>query len=117
MIASINKYTYGLEIRISGRLDSVTSPVALSQLQVLPQPIGKLLVFNLEGLDYVSSAGLRVILGLAKRAKLDSTVKLVMTNVGPYIYDVFVTSGCDALFDMVDAFDYAALGEKIVEAA
>lgn len=58
---------------VSGRLDRVTSAEASAEGEKLLRTTGKLLM-NMKGLEYISSAGLRIILSLTKKA--DSAGKI-----------------------------------------
>ena len=79
-------------ISLSGRLDSATSNVFESSLQKLFENQGSLVTMNFSGLDYISSAGLRVILMVAKRAK-QSKGRLVLFGLQPHVKEVFEISG------------------------
>ena len=78
-------------LNLSGRLDTVTSP----KLQdVLAEIIPDTAVVELDfaGIDYVSSAGLRVLLFGQKKAQASSnTMKL--KNVSPEVMEVFEITG------------------------
>lgn len=79
-----------LAITLKGRLDSVTSPELEKQLY-LGDVDG--LVFDFEELDYVSSAGLRLLLLCQKQ--MNGKGKMVVKNVKPEIMDVFELTGFD----------------------
>ena len=80
-----------LIIEPSGRLDSVTSP-ALDQY-IAPNLIGQpRLLLDLAALDYISSAGLRVLLGAAKKVK-QLGGRLILCGLKPHIHEVFEMSG------------------------
>ena len=53
------------KLTVDGRLDTITSPVLDAAINKLPDEITEL-VLNMEKLEYISSAGLRVILKLFK---------------------------------------------------
>ena len=63
-------------IELAGRLDTITAP-ALDK--TISDDIGstKHLVLNLKNLEYISSAGLRVLLGAQKKMQRVGTMKLV----------------------------------------
>lgn len=54
-------------VALSGNLDSNTSPQAQQALDGILAGGGKKMVIDFTTLDYISSAGLRVLLGTAKR--------------------------------------------------
>jgi anti-sigma B factor antagonist len=53
----------------------------------------------MSGLEYISSAGLGVLLRTHKRL-MASGGKLRLVNVGNHIYDIFKYSGFDQLFEV-----------------
>jgi anti-anti-sigma factor len=52
---------------IAGKLDSVTSPKAQQALEAMLAGGGRKMAVDFSALDYISSAGLRVLLGVAKQ--------------------------------------------------
>ena len=63
-------------IEIAGRLDTTTAP-ALDK--TIREDIGdaKSLVLDVKGLEYISSAGLRVLLGAQKKMQAVGSMKLI----------------------------------------
>ena len=86
---------------IRGRLDAVSVPQLEEQLNQWFEQSGTKLVFDLDGLDYISSAGLRVFLTTAKKMK-SRDGKLCMARLRENVKDVFTISGFIAL---IPAFD------------
>ena len=79
-----------LEIALSGRLDTLTSPELEKTLK--PELDGlKKLTFDFSDLEYISSAGLRVLL-MAAQAMEDSG-EMVVKNVNSDIMDIFEVTG------------------------
>ncbi len=79
-------------VRIEGQLDTQTSPHAHAQLtQLIDQGATKLVV-NLEKLDYISSAGLWVLLAVAKQLKGNSG-ELRICGLNEVVQEVFDISG------------------------
>ena len=79
-----------LTIALEGRLDTTTSP----QLEdVLNDSLNgvKDLVFDFSALDYLSSAGLRVLLSSQKRMNAQGTMKI--RNVNDSVKEVFDITG------------------------
>ncbi|MEX2179670.1 MAG: anti-sigma factor antagonist [Gemmatimonadaceae bacterium] len=56
-------------VAIAGSLDSMTSPEAQQALDAILAGGGKKIAVDFTALDYISSAGLRVLLGLAKQLR------------------------------------------------
>ena len=77
-------------VELAGRLDTTTAP-ALDK--TINEDIGetKNLVLNLKGLEYISSAGLRVILSAQK--KLQKVGSMKVTNVCEEVMEVFEMTG------------------------
>lgn len=89
----------------TGRLDTGTAPEFEKQLlETLPQQPS--LVVDLSGVDYISSAGLRVVLMGAKRAK-QAQGKLVLCGLSPAIREVFAVSGFLKILDVRETRDEA----------
>lgn len=87
----IEKITEGnrLSVALTGRLDTATAPALEAELGTLEGVTG--LVFDFTGLDYISSAGLRVLLSAQKKMKGVGT--MTVTNVNDTIMEVFEITG------------------------
>lgn len=75
---------------VSGRLDTQTAPELEKEIDSAIMGI-KDLTFDMTGLEYVSSAGLRVILKAQKIMNLQGSMKL--TGVNESIMEVFDITG------------------------
>ena len=83
------------EVVISGRLDAANAERAQDFLDRLPGPC----IVDMAQLEYISSAGLGVLLKTHKRLMaVEGGLKLV--NVNKNIIDVFRYSGFDKLFEI-----------------
>ena len=90
MTIEIKKNTEETIIEIVGRLDTITAP-ALDKTINEDIEDTKNLVLDLKGMEYISSAGLRVILGAQKKMQKVGSMKLV--NVRDTVMDVFEMTG------------------------
>lgn len=79
-----------LTIAIEGRLDTNTAPQLESELKASVEGVKKL-VLDFTKLEYVSSAGLRVI--LATQKLMNKQGSMVITNVKPTVMEVFEITG------------------------
>ena len=79
-----------LEISLEGRLDTTTAPSLEAELKSSLNDV-KSLVFNFQKLEYVSSAGLRVLLAAQKVMSKQGTMEI--TNVSSEIMEVFEITG------------------------
>jgi serine/threonine-protein kinase RsbW len=79
-------------VAFAGNLDSITSPQAQQALDAVLAGGVKKVVVDFTGLDYISSAGLRVLLGTAKRLKgVGGALRLFGLN--ETVREVFQISG------------------------
>lgn len=83
---------------VRGRLDAAEAPAAQSFLD----GVQGVVTLDCSALDYVSSAGLGVLLKTQKRL-LASNGKLRLARLKPHLHDVFTYSGFDQLFEIEPA--------------
>jgi anti-sigma B factor antagonist len=83
------------EVVLSGRLDAAQCEKALQFLDGIATPR----IVDLAGLDYVSSAGLGVLLKTQKRAMAGGQ-GLRLVNANKHIRDIFKYAGFDRIFDI-----------------
>ena len=84
-----------LTVALEGRLDTLTAPLLDAELQNSLQGV-KSLVFDFAKLEYISSAGLRVL--LTSQKTMNKQGNMVIKNAGPEIKEVFnITGFCDIL--------------------
>ena len=90
MTIEIKKTEAETIIEIVGRLDTTTAP-ALDK--AINEEIGdtKNLVLDVAGMEYISSAGLRVLLGAQKKMQKIGSMKVV--NVCEEVMEVFEMTG------------------------
>ena len=88
-------YAESGEIRCSGRLDAAQSPRAEAFLARLDTSH----TLDFERLEYISSAGLAILLKTQKRLS-GSGAALRIINVNNHLYDVFRYSGFNAIFEI-----------------
>jgi len=79
-----------LEVALEGRLDTTTAPKLEEVVKNDTEDITDL-IFDFEKLEYVSSAGLRVL--LAAQKQMNKQGKMVIKNVNADIMDVFEITG------------------------
>ena len=86
-----------LTVALAGRLDTTTSPDLETELRDLNGV--RELILDLEALDYVSSAGLRVLLGAQKRMLRQGTMEV--RHVNETIYEIFEVTGFTDILTIV----------------
>ena len=84
------KFSDGNTIVLSGRLDTVTAPQLEAELEKILSD-SDALVLDMANLEYISSAGLRVILKAQKAMNTKGMMKLI--HVGESIMEVFDITG------------------------
>lgn len=88
-------------VDMSGKLDTGTSGEASDQLVKIVQGDIKQIVLNLDKLDYVSSAGLRIILRTSKLLQ-GGRGELKLCHANGVVKEVLETSGFNSLLKVYD---------------
>ena len=79
-----------LTVALTGRLDTVTAPELESELAASLDDVENL-VIDMKDLEYISSAGLRVLLTAQKAMNQKGSMKL--TNVNETVMEIFDVTG------------------------
>ena len=89
---TINKIANGSELTVAleGRLDTTTAPQLDDELKTALSGITKL-AFDLTKLEYISSAGLRVLLSAQK--VMNKQGEMVVKNANEEIKEIFEVTG------------------------
>lgn len=88
-----------LVIRIKGRLDAMTSAEAERRVLNVIEHGDKKLLLDFLNVEYISSAGMRMLLTVAKKLK-NLSGKLVLCSVNTRVMDVLKMSGFDHVIDL-----------------
>ena len=88
-----SEYTFLLE----GRLDTITSPDLESRINEVIGDATKL-TLDFAKLEYISSAGLRVLLGALQ--DMEGKGEMVVCNLTRSVRDVFILTGFNRLFNV-----------------
>ena len=91
-------------ITIKGRLDAASSPGAGNAIENIMQADCSRVLFDFSDLEYLSSGGLRVILGVAKALKRKEG-KLVLSSLNPFVKEIFVVSGFESMIPIADTVE------------
>ena len=96
---TINRSSNGSELTIAvgGHLDTTTAPELEAELKN-SLPGAQSLVIDLSALDYISSAGLRVLLDAHKAMSGKGGMKV--TNVNEVVSEVFEVTGFSDILDI-----------------
>jgi anti-anti-sigma factor len=99
-----------IALSVRGRIDSTTAPHFGQRLDsVVAAPSGRLVV-DLRDLDYISSAGFRVLLVAAKRAD-ETGSRLVLCGLSSKVRQLFDVGG------FLDLFSITATRDEAISAA
>ena len=86
-------------VPLLGQINSANAGALEAQLLTLVDGGVRQLVLDFAALDYISSAGLRLVLVLAKRLKQERG-RLVLCAMQPQVHEVFDISGFLAILDV-----------------
>ena len=94
-----NKQPDGIELSVEGRLDTGTAPQLEAVLNKIPK-VKQNLYLNLSAVEYVSSAGLRVIL-LAHKIMLPTGGKMILRSPSAFCKQVLEATGMDKILNII----------------
>ena len=95
-----------LVITADGRLDTTTASGFESRCLEMISAGDKNIVIDLQGIEYISSAGLRSILSVGKKVRADGG-NLVFCNLKGMVREVFEISGFSSIFTIHDTREKA----------
>jgi anti-sigma B factor antagonist len=90
MTIEIKRNTDVIILELIGRLDTTTAPALDKTINENLNNI-KNLILDFRGLEYISSAGLRVLLSTQKKMQQIGTMKVI--NVSEEVFEVFEITG------------------------
>lgn len=85
-------------IHVKGSLNTNTSPELEAEVERVLAEAGSI-VFDFSGLDYISSSGLRVVLGAYKRASAAGG-SVRVTGTSDEVREVFMITGFNSVIDV-----------------
>jgi len=89
-------------VEVSGRIDSNTAPDLADTLDAITESGNYNIVFDMSDVDFISSAGLRVLIDVQKRCKRLNRGELVLVDVPEQIYEALELAGFLPLFRLFD---------------
>jgi anti-sigma B factor antagonist len=101
----LEKYMRGrvTVLALQGELDSTTAADARERIGELVPTDGAVLL-DLDGMTYMSSAGLRVLLLIYRQVR-ESGVRLALARLSPDVAEVMTDTGFIDFFTVVDSVD------------
>ena len=94
-----NKQPDGIELIVEGRLDTGTAPQLEAVINKIPK-VKQNLYLNLSAIEYVSSAGLRVIL-LAHKIMLPTGGKMILRSPSDFCKQVLEATGMNKILNII----------------
>ncbi len=98
MEATFDKNANSLTVAVTGSIDTVTAPQLDSLLQENWEGVTEL-IMDFAAVDYISSAGLRVIL-MANQQMEECDGSMTVRNINEDIREIFEMTGFDSLLDL-----------------
>ena len=98
MTTTIKEQDNELRAILEGRLDTAAATETEKALQPLYEANGKNIVFDCTKLEYISSSGLRLFLGVLKNAKPKGS-HVYITGINDDLRTVFAMTGFTNLFE------------------
>jgi anti-sigma B factor antagonist len=90
MIIETKRNVKELTVALSGRLDTTTAPAL--EKTIVENIVGvEMLLLDFKGLEYISSAGLRVVLNAQKKMQQTGAMKVI--NVCEEVMEIFEITG------------------------
>ena len=89
-------------VKATGRIDSQTAPQLAEAFSAISEAQRFKIVFDMGGVDYISSAGLRVMIDVQKTCKRWNRGEMVLANVPQRIYEALDLAGFVPLFKLFD---------------
>ena len=91
MTSKFDRNDKTLTVAVEGRLDTLTAPELEEKLESALDSVEKL-IFDFSELEYISSAGLRVLLAAVKEMNAQGG-EMTITKVRPEVMEVFEVTG------------------------
>ncbi len=88
-------------VSLKGRMDAVTAPELEKKINSFIKEGENCFVINFESLDYISSAGLRVVLVVAKKLK-SVNGQILISNLKGVVKEVFDISGFTSILQIYE---------------
>jgi anti-sigma B factor antagonist len=102
MEISTHQYKHNDLVKVSGRVDSATASQLASVLDDITRAGRFKIILDLSSVEFMSSAGLRVLISTQKTCKRYNRGELVLALVPKRIYDALELAGFVPLFRFYD---------------
>lgn len=89
-------------VKVSGRVDSSTAPTLEKHLRDIMEKGRYRIVVDMSDLDFISSAGIRVLISAAKNARRWNRGDLYLASLPSHILDTFKLAGLTQVFKIYE---------------
>ena len=89
-------------LKATGRIDSSTAPQLAKAFEAIIEENRFRIVFDMSEVEFISSAGLRVLISMQKTCKRWNRGELILASVPERIFDVMDLAGFVPLFRFFD---------------
>lgn len=103
MEVTTTQYKHSDLVKVNGRIDSSTAPQLAKTLDDITNTGRYRIILDLAEVDFMSSAGLRVLIGTQKTCKRYNRGEIVLASVPKRIYDALELAGFVPLFRFFDS--------------
>ena len=100
---SINYEDKVVKVTLAGSLDAKRAPALADEIKKFIGKDIERIVFFAKDLEYISSAGLRVI--IFSKQKIGTDIKLYMVGATEDVLDVIKMSGIDNIMEITDTYE------------
>ena len=97
-------------VKVAGRIDGQTAPQLAEGFNTITEAGRFKIVFDMSDVDFISSAGLRVLIDVQKTCKRWNRGQLVLATVPERIYETLDLTGFVPLFNLFDDVLHATDG-------
>lgn len=101
MNIEIREENGGVKALLSGRLDTAAAVEVAPQFNQLSENADKEIILDFTNLEYISSSGLRLLIGLRKDSAAKGG-KVIIEKINDSIRNVFTMTGFYSLFEIRD---------------
>jgi len=115
MELNVNQYNHCDLIKISGRIDSYSTPQIDAALETLISDDHYNIIVDLEDVSFVSSSGMLAFVNIQRKLKHQNKGEIVLIHVDKCIFKNFAIAGFDTIFDFFNDLDSALawFGERV----
>jgi anti-sigma B factor antagonist len=102
METSTQTFKHCVVVSATGRIDASTAPQLAEAFAAVTDAGRYRIVFDMSGIEYISSVGLRVLIDTQKKCKQLNRGKLVLASISPLVQEALRLAGFYTLFEVYE---------------